>query len=77
MKASNARDVNDAFGFSVAISGDVAVVGAAFENRNVVGVNGVQAGIANNSGAAYVFDRSGLIWTQRAYLKAFNTGGGR
>src|SRR3989440_545013 len=30
----------------------------------------------NNAGAVYVFVRSGATWTQQAYVKASNTGGG-
>lgn len=31
---------------------------------------------APSSGAAYVFTRSGSVWTQSAYLKATNSGAG-
>ena len=72
LKASNA-DSNDAFGYSVAISGDTAVVGAYGESSNGVGVNGLQTNnLAPNAGAAYVFVRSGSNWVQQAYLKASN-----
>ena len=41
------------------------------------GVNGNQGdNSAANSGAAYVFRRTGGIWAQKAYLKASNTSGG-
>ncbi|MBK8432933.1 MAG: FG-GAP repeat protein [Chloroflexi bacterium] len=50
------------------------VVGANEENSNATGVNGNQAdNSANNSGAAYIFTRSGGVWSQQAYLKASNT----
>ena len=49
----------DAFGISVAISGDTAVVGA---NENDVPVS--------NSGSAYVYVRSGSSWSQQAKLTA-------
>ena len=40
-----------------------------------MGVNGNQAdNAAVDSGAAYVFVRSGTTWTQQAYVKASNTG---
>jgi hypothetical protein len=59
------------FGTSVAISGDTAIVGAPNEDSEATGVNGNQAGEGvYNSGAAYVFSRSGATWTQQAYLKA-------
>lgn len=73
LKASN-TNAEDLFGISVAIDGDQVVVGAQNEGSSAVGVGGNQA---NNSavraGAAYVFSRSGSVWTQTAYLKASNT----
>ena len=76
LKASN-TEANDYFGYSVAISGDTVVIGAPFEDSNATGVGGNQAdNSALNSGAAYVFTRSGTTWTQQAYLKASNTGAG-
>jgi hypothetical protein len=50
--------VSDAFGHSVAISGDMVVVGAPFHDG---------PGIADQ-GAAFVFVRSGTTWTQQAEL---------
>ncbi len=74
LKASNTGG-GDNFGFSVAISGDTVVIGAPFEDSSVTGVNGNQSNNnATQSGAAYVFVRSGGIWSQHAYLKASNTG---
>ncbi len=73
LKASN-PEFFDRFGYSVAISGDTLVVGAPFENSSATGVNGDQSdNSAANSGAAYVFVRTGGTWSQRAYLKASNT----
>lgn len=72
LKASN-LGVSDMFGSSVAISGDTIVVGAIGED----GGNGVETdNSAANAGAAYVFVRSGGVWTQQAYLKASNAGAG-
>ena len=74
LKASN-TGANDFFGVSVAISGNTIVVGAYGEDSAATGVNGNQADNgAIDSGAAYVFARSGSTWTQQAYLKASNTG---
>ena len=74
LKASNAA-TNDVFGNSVAISGDTIVVGAYREASNATGVDGDQSdNSAVQSGAAYVFTRSGSTWSQQAYLKASNTG---
>jgi hypothetical protein len=76
LKASN-TGADDAFGISVAVSGDTLVVGARFEARNATGVNGNQGdNSAPFSGAAYVFVRGGTTWRQQAYLKASNTGAG-
>jgi hypothetical protein len=59
----------------VAISGETVVVGAPYEDSNATGVNGDQTNnLAIESGAAYVFVRSGTSWSQQAYLKASNTG---
>jgi len=76
VKASNSGD-HDGFGSSVAVSGDTMVVGSATEDSGATGVNGDQSDTsAASSGAAYVFVRSGGVWSQQAYLKASNTGGG-
>jgi hypothetical protein len=75
LKASN-TGAGDAFGRSVAVSGDTVVVGAAFEDSSTTGVNSTPNELAGSSGAAYVFTRSGTTWSQQAYLKASNTGAG-
>ena len=73
LKASNTGEF-DEFGYSVALSGDTLAVGAYREDSNATGVGGTQAdNSANDSGAVYVFTRSGTTWTQQAYLKASNT----
>lgn len=73
LRASNAEG-GDGFGGSVAVSADTAVVSAQSEASNAVGVNGDQTNnSAPGAGAAYVFRRAGVIWTQEAYLKASNT----
>ena len=81
LKASNSESLGifngDEFGFSVAISGDTIVVGAFQEDSDADGVNGDQSdNSVRDSGAAYVFSRSGSTWSQQAYLKASNSGGG-
>lgn len=76
LKSSNSGTL-DQFGGAVAVSGDTVVVSAELEDSNATGVNGNQAvNTTNNSGAAYVFTRSGGVWSQQAYLKASNTGAG-
>jgi hypothetical protein len=76
LKASNTEG-GDEFGSSVAVSGDTVVVSARYEDSAATGVNGNQAdNSANAAGAAYVFVRSGAVWSQQAYLKDSNTGAG-
>lgn len=76
IKASNSN-IDDQFGYAVAVSGNLMVVGAPFESSNATGVNGLQTNnSAFSSGAAYVFVRAGNSWSQQAYLKASNTNNG-
>lgn len=51
---------NDYFGYSVALSGDTVVVGAV----------GDDTGASTDQGSAYVFTRSGGVWTQQPKLIA-------
>jgi trimeric autotransporter adhesin len=76
VKASN-TGLSDIFGYSVAVSGDIVVVGAFGECSSATGVNG-NGGNDNapSSGAAYVYEKIGTVWQQKASLKASNTGGG-
>ena len=61
---------SDWFGRSVAIDGDIAVVGAAHEDSN--SINNEANNDASAAGAAYIFkrDNGAETWTQKAYLKA-------
>jgi hypothetical protein len=81
LKASN-TDAGDTFGSSVAVLGETVVVGAGGglgassngEASSATGVNGDQSdNSAPGAGAAYVFLRSGMNWSQQAYLKGSNT----
>jgi hypothetical protein len=66
----------DQFGYAIALSsdGNTLAVGAIGEDSNATGVNGNQDdNSANQSGAAYVFTRSGSTWTQQAYIKSSMT----
>ena len=66
-------ETNDNFANSVSISGDTIVVGAWGEDSNSIVINsGKDDNSKVNSGAAYVFTRTGSTWTQQAYLKAAN-----
>lgn len=74
LKASNAG-AEDAFGLGVALSadGNTLAVGAAGEDSSATGIGGDQADdSATNSGAVYVFTRSGTTWLQQAFIKASN-----
>jgi tartrate dehydratase beta subunit/fumarate hydratase class I family protein len=65
----------DWFGSRLNISGDgnTLAVGAQLENGASKGINGNQADLsAEDSGAIYLFTRSGTTWTQKAYVKASN-----
>ncbi len=74
IKASNSA-VNDQFGFSLALSGDLLVVGAPGEDSNATGIDGDQGNDdAASSGAVYAFTRTAGVWSQEAYIKASNTG---
>ncbi len=75
LKASN-TGADDSFGVSVALSGNLAVVGAEWEDSSSTGIDGNQADNGlYNPGAAYVFVHDGQgNWRQQVYLKASNTG---
>lgn len=68
LKADNAGQ-GDAFGLSVAVSGEVVLVGALTED-------GPLDAEISDSGAAYVFARQDGVWSQQAYLRASNPGDG-
>lgn len=75
LKAPNTSN-NDYFGKTVAISGNTIVVGAYQEqsstNNIIPGSDFSVTDDALQSGAAYVFTRSGTTWSHQAYLKAPN-----
>src|SRR5258706_11360726 len=78
IKASN-TDAYDSFGFSVALNanGNTLAVSTTREDSAARGVNGNGAdNSAEDSGAAYVFARSGGKWSQQAYVKASNADAG-
>lgn len=75
LKASN-TGAGDTFGTSLALTneGNTLAVGAIAEGSSATGINGNQAdNSAPVSGAVYVFNRSGAVWSQQAYIKASNT----
>ena len=74
LKASN-TETGDAFGYSVALSGDTLAVGGPSEASSATGVDppdGQRDNNASMAGAVYVFVRTGTMWKQQAYLKASN-----
>lgn len=75
IKASNTEE-NDLFGGSISLSadGNTLAVGATGEDSNLTGINSDQSNnLTINSGAVYLFSRSGTDWSQQAYIKASNT----
>ena len=56
----------DCFGTAVAVSGDTAVIGASAKHLGTI----------NDAGAAYMFVRSGDVWTQQARLTAADAAAG-
>ena len=74
VKAFN-TDTTDNFGVSVSLSGDILAVGALFEDSNATGIdNGETSNSGTDSGAVYVYRRTGSVWQRDAYIKASNTG---
>ena len=69
LKASN-TDAQDQFGTAISVSGDTVAVGAIGEDSSATGINGDQTNNSlSNSGAVYVFTRTGALWSQQAYIK--------
>lgn len=74
VRAFNPR-VYDQFGLALAISrdGNTIAVGSHFEDSGAKGVNGNQSDASmEDSGAAYVYTRTGTTWNPTAYIKASN-----
>lgn len=66
-KTTSGRSANDSFGYSVAISGSYAVVGAMNEDDDAAGANALE-----NSGAAYLFYNNAGTWKKVKKLVASN-----
>jgi hypothetical protein len=78
IKASN-TGAGVFFGYSLALSedGNVLAAGAPMEQSNAHGIGGNQADVSMAAaGAAYVFTRNGVQWTQRSYVKGHSTDSG-
>ena len=63
-------EINENFGISVAVSGDTVVVGSWHDD------DACPSDIFCRSGSAYVFTRSGAVWTQQAKLTASDAAAG-
>jgi hypothetical protein len=74
--AGDSLPEGDQFGYSMALSadGNTLAVGAIGEDSNATGIEGNQADNSmNQSGAEYVFTRTGTTWAQQAYIKSTMT----
>jgi hypothetical protein len=74
IKASNSGE-SDAFGETVALSEDglTLAVGARGEDSSVIGISANTSSANNalpNSGAIYVYSRSGSVWSEQAFIKS-------
>ncbi len=69
-------DITDYYGQPVDISndGNTLIIGAYLEDGNGKGVNPAMNNSLSNSGALYVYSRSGTTWTYDAYIKSANPG---
>ena len=76
LKASNSNVGVPRFGNAVAISGDTIAVAAPTEASNQTTItNGTSSSLnisAGDSGAVFVYRRTGVNWAQEAYIKASN-----
>jgi hypothetical protein len=62
-QGTNARMPTDAFGSSVALSGDTIVIGAPKHSYDITGDN-----LQTGAGAAFVFSKTGPVWAQQLKL---------
>lgn len=66
-------DAGDSFGVAVSLSVDTLAIGADGEDSNATTIGGDPGNDgAGESGAAFIFVRSGTRWLQEAYIKASN-----
>jgi hypothetical protein len=65
--AADMPAANDLFGYSVALNGDTAIIGAPTVPPTQ------QSGVSNNRAAAFLFTRAAALWTEQAILAAGET----
>jgi len=75
LQPSNPDD-NDKFGSSVTVYSDTILVGAVDESSGTTGINYSPDNNKSSSGAAYVFVREGISWSQEVFLKASSVSSG-
>jgi len=80
IKAGNS-DNDSKFGYSVSLDGETLVVGAPYEDSDLTTVTNATSVPDNvsfntDSGAVYIYKRSGATWVQEAYIKAANSEAG-
>jgi hypothetical protein len=85
LKASNpdgprhsGDDLGDSFGTDLSLNADgsLLLIGAPLEDSSSTGLDGNESdNSSRNSGAAYLFTRTGDMWAQQTFFKASNTGG--
>lgn len=72
IKASNSK-AGDQFGFSLALSGETLAVGHPYDDSNQTSItNGTSSSSdvsTGNSGAVFVYKRTGSNWSREAYIK--------
>lgn len=77
IKADNVSS-SDGFGISISLSqdGNTLAIGARLEDSNSTGISSTPNtdDSVSNSGAVYVYSRSGSTWNHQAYIKADNAG---
>ena len=77
LKAANAG-ASDSFGISVSLSGNTLAIGASREDESssfiISGTTAPNDNLAADSGAVYIYRRSGSTWYPEAYVKASNPG---
>jgi hypothetical protein len=69
-------DATDAFGTAVSLAGDGGTLAVSAPGEDGAPLAGETDNSLSNSGAVYVFDRSGTTWSQQAWVKASNARSG-